>query len=62
MRLLAASAAIGVVVAMIVALFDALTVEVVYDWLLHQQRSIQAAAPFVGAVGAVLILRYGGFN
>ena len=57
MRLLAASAATGVVVAMIVALFDALTVEVVYEWLLDQELSIQAAAPFLGAVGAVLILR-----
>ena len=45
-RLLAASAATGVVVAMIVALFDALTVEVVYEWLLDQELSIQAAAPF----------------
>ncbi len=62
MRLLAASAATGVVVAMIVALFDALTVEVVYEWLLDQELSIQAAAPFLGAVGAVLILRYGAFN
>ena len=62
MRLLAASAATGVVVAMIVALFDALTVEVVYEWLLDQELSIQAAAPFLGAVGAVLILRSVGFN
>ena len=61
-RLLAASAATGVVVAMIVALFDALTVEVVYEWLLDQELSIQAAAPFLGAVGAVLILRSVGFN
>ena len=36
---------------MIVALFDALTVEVVYEWLLDQELSIQAAAPFLGAVG-----------
>ena len=47
---------------MIVALFDALTVEVVYEWLLDQELSIQAAAPFLGAVGAVLILRSVGFN
>ena len=45
-RLLAASAGTGVVVAMIVALFDALTVEVVYEWLLDQELSIQAAARF----------------
>ena len=61
-RLLAASAATGVIVAMIVALFDALTVEVAYAWLLDQDLSMQAAAPFLGAVGAVLLLRYGGFN
>ena len=62
MRLLAASAATGVGVAMVVALFEALTVEVVYEWLLDQELSIQAAAPFLGDVGAVLILRSVGFN
>ncbi|MEM8705255.1 MAG: chloride channel protein [Actinomycetota bacterium] len=61
-RLLAASVATGVVVAMVVALFDALTVEVVYEWLLHQELTVQAVAPIIGTIAAVLILRYLAFN
>lgn len=61
-RLLAASVATGVVVAVVVALFDALAVEVVYEWLLHQALSVQAIAPVVGTLLAVLILRYAAFG
>ena len=60
-RLLAASAATGIVVAMIVALFDALTVEVVYDWLLDQELRFRRRRRS-RCRRRRLILRYGGFN
>ncbi|MEM9202575.1 MAG: chloride channel protein [Actinomycetota bacterium] len=61
-RMLAASALTGVVVALVVAIFDAVTVEVVAHWLAHQALGIQAVAPFVGAVIATLILRHLAFG
>ena len=62
LRVLAASVLTGVVVALVVALFDALTVEVVAHWLAEQALGIQAVAPFIGAVLATLILRHLAFG
>ncbi len=61
-RILVASATTGVVVAMVVALFDAIAVEVVYDWLLCQRLTLQVVAPAVGSVMAILILRHLAFR
>lgn len=61
-RILAASVLTGVLVAVVVAIFDALTVEVVYHWLLQQDLAAQAAAPVVGAVLAFMILRWLAFG
>jgi CIC family chloride channel protein len=61
-RILVASATTGVVVAMVVALFDAIAVEVVYDWLLSQRLTLQVVAPAVGSVMAILILRHLAFR
>ena len=57
-RILAASVATGVIVALVVALFDAVAVEVVWHWLSEQDLAVRAAAPLVGTILAVLILRY----
>ena len=62
LRILAASVLTGIVVALVVALFDAISVEVVGHWLAEQELSVQAAAPFVGAVLATLILRHLAFG
>lgn len=62
LRVLAASVLTGVVVALVVALFDALTVEVVAHWLAEQALGLQAVAPFVGAVLATVILRHLAFG
>ena len=61
-RILAASVLTGVLVAIIVAIFDAVTVEVVYHWLLEQELATQAAAPLAGAVLAFMILRWLAFG
>lgn len=61
-RILAASVLTGVLVAIVVAIFDAVTVEVVYHWLLEQELAYQAAAPVVGAVLAFVILRWLAFG
>ena len=61
-RVLAASVLTGVVVALVVAIFDAVTVEVVAHWLAEQALGVQAIAPFVGAVLATLILRHLAFG
>ncbi len=57
-RILAASVGTGVIVAVVVAIFDATTVEVIYEWLLHQDLWVQMIAPAVGSVLAFVILRY----
>ena len=62
LRILAASVLTGIAVALVVALFDAISVEVVGHWLAEQELSVQAAAPFVGAVLATLILRHLAFG
>lgn len=61
-RILVASAATGVVVASVVALFDALAVEVVFDWLMAQRLGVQMVAPFAGTVLAALVLRWLAFR
>ncbi len=55
-RILAASVATGIVVALVVAIFDALTVEVLFDWLSEQEVGVKMAAPVVGVTMAILIL------
>ncbi|MEQ8841433.1 MAG: chloride channel protein [Acidimicrobiales bacterium] len=59
-RLLAASVATGVIVAVIVAIFEALTQPVLFEWLLDQSLPVLMAAPIVGIGVAQLILRYVG--
>jgi len=61
-RILAASVLTGVVVAVVVAVFDAVAVEVVYHWVRDQDLAWQAAGPLVGAVLAVGILRWLAFG
>ena len=61
-RVLAASVLTGVVVALVVAVFDAMTVEVVAHWLTEQDLGVQAVAPFIGALLATLILRHLAFG
>ncbi len=55
-RILAASVAIGVMVAAVVAIFDAFTVEVALDWLVEQDLWMQMVAPAIGIGAAILIL------
>ena len=57
LRLLAASVATGVVVAVIVAMFEALTQPVLFEWLLEQSLPMIMAAPILGFTAAHLILR-----
>ncbi len=59
-RILAASVATGVAVALVVAIFDALTVELLLDWLSEQRIGIQMAGPAAGVVIAIVVLRYFG--
>lgn len=61
-RILAASVLTGVVVAVVVAVFDAVAVEVVYHWLRDQDLAWQVAGPFAGAVLAGLALRWLAFG
>ncbi len=56
-RILAASVATGMSVAVLVALFDAGTVEVVYSWLLDQSLPVLMFGPVVGTMLAALLLR-----
>jgi CIC family chloride channel protein len=58
LRLLAASVATGVVVAVIVAMFEALTQPVLFEWLLEQPLAVIMFAPVVGFLAAQLILRF----
>ncbi len=45
-------------VAVVVAIFEAITVEVAFDWLLEQRLPMQMAAPVIGVTASLLILRY----
>ena len=58
LRLLAASLATGVIVAVIVAMFEALTQPVLFEWLLEQSLATIMIAQLVGLVAAQLILRF----
>lgn len=55
-RLLAAAALLGVVVRIVVSVFEFVTIEVGLEWLLEQPAYIQAFAPLVGLSIATLIL------
>jgi CIC family chloride channel protein len=57
LRLLAASVATGVVVAVVVAMFEALTQPVLFEWLLEQNLAVLMGAPVVGILVAQIILR-----
>ena len=57
LRLLAASVATGVVVAVVVAMFEAMTQPVLFEWLLDQRLIVIMAAPVLGVVAAQVILR-----
>lgn len=56
-RLLAASAATGVVVALIVAAFETLALHVVLERVLEQNLAVLALAPVLGIAAAKLVLR-----
>ncbi len=58
LRLLAASVATGVLVAFVVAAFEAVTEELALEWLLQRDLAVLAVAPIVGVILATLILRY----
>lgn len=58
LRILAASVATGVVVAVVVAAFEALTQPVLFEWLLEQSLVVLMLAPVVGIAVAQLVLRY----
>ncbi|MBT5580194.1 MAG: hypothetical protein HOJ56_07795, partial [Acidimicrobiaceae bacterium] len=58
LRLLAASVATGILVAIIVAIFEALTVNVVLQWVREQDLAFQVLAPVFGVALAVFVLRY----
>lgn len=60
LRLLVASVATGVIVAVVVAGFEALTMPVLFEWLLEQDLLILMGAPIVGLSIAHLILRWMG--
>jgi len=60
LRLLAASVATGVIVAVVVAMFEALTQPVLFEWLLEQSLLVLMVAPVVGIAAAHLILRFVG--
>lgn len=57
LRLLAASVATGAVVAVVVAMFEALAQPVLLEWLLDQDLWVLMAAPLVGIAAAQVILR-----
>ena len=59
-RLLGASVAIGVLVAMVVALFEWLTESVLLHWLLQQPLVVLVTAPVVGILAANALLRWVG--
>ncbi|MCY4456503.1 MAG: chloride channel protein, partial [Acidimicrobiaceae bacterium] len=59
-RLLGASVAIGVLVAMVVALFEWLTESVLLHWILQQPLVVLVTAPVVGILAANALLRWVG--
>lgn len=59
-RLLGASVAIGVVVAVVVALFETLTESVLLHWLFDQSLIVLVTAPVVGILAANGVLRWVG--
>ena len=56
-RLLAASAATGVIVALLVAAFETLALHIVLERVLEQHLAVLALAPVVGIVASKLVLR-----
>lgn len=58
LSLLAASVATGVLVAVVVAMFEALTQPVLLEWLLDQSLPVLVVAPLLGITASHLILRY----
>jgi len=56
-RLLAASAATGVVVALVVAAFETLALHVVLERVLRQNLAVLALAPVLGIAASKLVLR-----
>ncbi len=56
-RLLAASAATGVIVALVVAAFETLALHIVLERVLEQPLAVLALAPVVGIVASKLVLR-----
>jgi CIC family chloride channel protein len=61
-RIVIASVVLGVIVGMIVAAFDYVTVELLLEEVLHQPLWFRAVAPCVGLIVAALILRWLGPN
>ncbi|MXW61324.1 MAG: chloride channel protein [Acidimicrobiaceae bacterium] len=59
-RLLGASVAIGVIVAVVVALFETLTESVLLHWLFDQSLIVLVTAPVVGILAANGVLRWVG--
>jgi len=57
-RLLGASVAIGVIVAVVVALFETLTESVLLHWLFDQSLVVLVTAPVVGILAANGVLRW----
>ncbi len=55
-RLLAASAATGVAVALVVAAFEVITLEIVLEWLLKQDLWVVAVAPVLGIAMSKILL------
>ena len=56
-RLLAASAATGVIVALVVAAFETLALHIVLERVLEQHLAVLALAPVLGIVASKLVLR-----
>lgn len=61
-RTILASVVVGILVGVLVAGFDYLTIELLLEEVLHQPVWVQAIAPFCGLVVAALILRFLGNN
>ena len=61
-RLVLASVVVGVLVGLLVAAFDYVTVELLLEEVVHWPLAAKAAAPFVGLVVAAGILHVGGTN
>ena len=59
-QLLAAAIAVGIAVGFLVALFDALVIEILLAQVLELPLLVQVAAPMVGLLITVAVLKYGG--